>query len=120
MSKAPNNQSGALGEGIALQFLKNCGFEILHVNWRHKHWEVDVIMKDEGVLVFVEVKTRVSMLFGRPEQFVDRKKERNLIKAANNFIAQVRHEGDIRFDIVAIHLTEPVDIEHIKDAFWDY
>lgn len=113
-------QTGAFGEQQALLYLRSCGYQILAVNWRHRHWEVDIIMRDKDILVFVEVKTRSSVAFGLPEDFVDSKKEKNLFKLADAYISQFKHEGEIRFDIVSVLQGKKIEIEHIKDAFWQY
>ena len=72
---------------------------------------------DDAVLVFVEVKSRKSDLYGAPSEFVDDKKQRNLIQAADAYIALNNYEGEIRFDIVSVYL-ESNKVELIKDAFW--
>lgn len=113
-------ETGAYGERQALLYLQNCGYQILDVNWRYKHWEVDIIMKDSDILVFVEVKTRSSVAFGLPEDFVDTKKQKNLYRLADAYMHYVKHQGEIRFDIVSVMKGKKIEIEHIKDAFWQY
>ena len=83
---ANNLKSGKFGENLALSYLKNEGYDILAVNWRYKYWEVDIVAKDHFTLVFVEVKSRKSINFGEPSDFVDDKKQRNLIQAADAYI----------------------------------
>lgn len=112
--------TGTFGERQALIYLQNCGYQILDVNWRYKHWEADIIMRDRETLVFVEVKTRSSVAFGQPSDFVDARKEKNLFRLARVYMEHVRHEGDIRFDIISVIKGEKIEIEHIKDAFWQY
>lgn len=117
---ATKENIGVFGERQALMYLQNCGYQILDVNWRYKHWEADIIMKDRDILVFVEVKTRSNMAFGQPEDFVDIRKEKNLFKLADVYMQRVGHEGEIRFDIVSVIKGKKIEIEHIKDAFWQY
>lgn len=110
-------ESGKFGENFAVEYLKNSGYEILAVNWRYKYWEVDIIAKDLDVLIFVEVKSRKSSAFGAPSDFVDDKKQKNLLKAAEEYLALNNYIGEIRFDIVSVYLDSN-KIELIKDAFW--
>lgn len=114
---AENIESGIFGENLALEYLKAHGYVIHAINWRYKHWEVDIIASDEKTLVFVEVKSRKSNLYGNPSDFVDHKKQRNLIQAADAYIELNNCEGEIRFDIVSVYLGVN-KIELIKDAFW--
>lgn len=113
-------ETGNVGEQMALAYLQRCGYEILAVNWRFKRWEADIIAKEGDVLVFVEVKTRTSLAFGQPEEFVDHKKQRHLRYLAEAYIRQSRHQGDIRFDIISVYKQENPELQHIKDAFWHY
>lgn len=114
---AEHLDAGSRGEEWAVAHLREMGYEILFQNWRHKHWEVDIIAKDGDVLVFIEVKSRKSTAFGLPYEFVDRRKQQNLIKAADAFLESNSYFGDIRFDIVSVFLISK-KIELIKDAFW--
>lgn len=109
--------TGRNGEDKATAFLRSRGYTIRYRNYRYKRAEVDIIAEHNGVLVFVEVKTRTSDEFGYPEEAVTWKKERLLIAAAENYIYHTNWEHDIRFDIISITLgTTPV-IHHIEDAF---
>ncbi|MFD2598019.1 YraN family protein [Sphingobacterium corticis] len=113
-------ETGNFGEQQAQAYLQSCGYEILAVNWQYKHLEADIIMRDGAVLVFVEVKTRSSVSFGHPQEFVDEKKQERLFRLAEVYVDEVEHQGDIRFDIVSIISKNGLQIEHIKDAFWHY
>jgi putative endonuclease len=114
---AKHLEDGSNGERLAIDHLRNLGYQILHQNWRYRHLEVDAIAKDGDTLVFVEVKSRRSKAFGLPHEFVDWQKQKNLIQAAEAFLAKSTHLGEIRFDIVSVFLTTR-EIEVIKDAFW--
>lgn len=109
--------SGRYGEQLALNFICNEGYHILDRNWRYRYWEADIVAMDGGTLVFIEVKSRTSMAFGEPSDFVDWKKRRNLVKLAEAYIKMKNFQGEIRFDIVAVYL-ETKKIELIRDAFW--
>jgi len=118
MSK--HNDLGVKGEKIAQSYLKNNNYLILETNWRHGRAEIDIICKKEGILVFVEVKTRTSDYFGKPEEFVTKKKERLMFHAANEYMELVNHLWEIRFDIISILIDNSgnVDLNHFQDAFF--
>lgn len=117
---AKHLDTGKLGEVIACEYLEKKGYQIVHKGWRYKHLEVDIIIYDGPVLVFVEVKTRLKDTYGLPYEAVDWKKQRKLDRAANIYISQKKHEGDVRFDIVSvlINKVQNPEIIHIEDAFW--
>lgn len=104
----------------ARNLLKTKGYTILEANWRFHRAEVDLIAKDGEILVFVEVKTRSSDAFGKPEAFVDARKQRFLTEAASAYMEQIGHDWEIRFDVVSV-LANPgreVLLEHFEDAFF--
>jgi len=116
---AKHNETGKLGEEIALKHLKKGGYLILEINWRFNKYEIDIIAKEGDTLVVVEVKTRKSEAFGAPEVFVDRRKQRFLIKAINEYIKQKNMNNEVRFDIVSVIYDNGLEkTEHIKDAFY--
>lgn len=116
---ARHNDFGRWGEDLAVDFLQRQGMEILARNWRAGRAEVDILARDKDELVAVEVKTRGTDAFGRPEVFVSRKKIRLLTEAVNAYVEQTGWEGEIRFDIVAIvREGGKTRVEHIPDAFY--
>ncbi len=116
---AGHNQLGEEGEKVALGFLRNKGYEILETNWRSGREEVDIIAIEKHTLVIVEVKTRTSDYSGSPEEFVTKKKQRRLIKAANDYIEQKDFNGETRFDIISIIMKDGIEeIDHIEDAYY--
>ncbi len=118
---AEHNELGKKGEEIAMEFLRNKGFEILQHNWTYGKDEIDIIARDNEFLVMVEVKTRSSVHFGEPETFVSLKKQKFIIRAANEYILKTNFMGETRFDIIGIVITpEGHDIRHIPDAFYPY
>jgi len=119
---ADHNELGAVGEAIAVAFLEDKGYKIEVVNWKRRKLEVDIIAMYESILVFVEVKTRSNNQFGEPEEAVDSKKEKQLIKAASVYCYAHDYEAEIRFDIISITIEPTLDIRHFEDAFfpgWD-
>jgi putative endonuclease len=115
---AEHNELGKLGEELAVDFLEKNGYEILETNWTFQKAEVDIIALKAEVLAVVEVKTRSSIDFGLPQEFVKPKKIQLLVKAINEYITQNEIDVDVRFDIVAIHKeNNEFRLEYIEDAF---
>ena len=115
---ADHNELGKLGEEYAVVFLQKSGFEILETNWTFQKAEIDIIARKENVLAIVEVKTRSSIEFGLPQDFVKPKKIQLLVKAVNEYVITNDLEVTVRFDIIAIHKKDnEFIIEHLEDAF---
>ena len=108
---AQHNTTGRLGEKMALKYLSEKGFVILHQNWRHSHWEVDVIASLKQVLHFIEVKTRRTKKFGYPEDDVTKRKLANLINASEEFLFLYPEWKRIQFDILSISILQNVSVE---------
>jgi len=109
---------GAKGEELALDYLLNEGYELKYKNWRYGKDEIDIIMEIEDFIVFVEVKTRSTAFFGQPYEFVGRSKQKFMIRAANAYVDKYQQNKEIRFDIISIVSNQnETNIEHIADAF---
>jgi putative endonuclease len=118
---AAHNELGKLGEEMAVEFLRENGYEILITNYIFQKAEVDIIAKKENILAVVEVKTRSSIEFGLPQDFVKPKKIQLLVKAIDNFVVSNELEVEVRFDIIAIHKEKnEFKIEHLEDAFYHF
>jgi len=116
---AEHNLTGISGESMAAKYLVENGYRILHQNWRHSHWEVDIIAEKDGILHFFEVKTRRTKKFGHPEDGVDNKKIQNLINAAEEYLNQEPQWTRVQFNILAITMLkdEPVEYFLIEDVY---
>ena len=117
---AQHLELGRKGELIAKQHLEQQGYEILDENWTHGKAEIDLIAYKDKVIIFTEVKTRSGNGFGEPEDFVDNRKQRLLADAADEYIYLMDHQGEVRFDIIAILFRNENNykLNHIQDAFW--
>ena len=116
---ADHNDLGQLGEDLAVDFLQKNGYVILDRNWRFQKAEIDIIAQKATILAVIEVKTRSSLEFGLPQDFVKPKKIQLLVKAINEYVVRKDLEVTVRFDIMAIHYTNTkIDIEHIEEAFY--
>ncbi|MEN2398269.1 YraN family protein [Flavobacterium sp. MC2016-06] len=118
---AEHNELGKKGEELAVEFLQQDGYEILDRNWTFQKAEIDIIALKESVLAIVEVKTRSSLDFGLPQDFVKPKKIQLLVKAVNAYINYREIDFNVRFDIISIHKNgETFAIEHLTDAFYHF
>ncbi len=118
---ADHNDLGKLGEELSIEFLQKEGYEILETNWTFQKAEVDIIAQKENILAIVEVKTRSSLEFGLPQDFVKPNKIQLLVKAVNEYVVSNDIDFEVRFDIIAIHKEgKSFVIEHIKDAFYHF
>lgn len=117
---AKHNDLGFKGEMLAKEYLEQKGYEILDENWVHGKAEVDLIVYINKQIIFVEVKTRTSIAFGLPEDFVSEAKQKQMDLAAGEYIELMNHQGEIRFDIVSVLFDKQNNytIKHIEDAFW--
>lgn len=117
---AKHNDLGFKGEMLAKEYLEQKGYEILDENWVHGKAEVDLIAYINKQIIFVEVKTRTSITFGLPEDFVSEAKQKQMDLAASEYIELMNHQGEIRFDIVSVLFDKQNNytIKHIEDAFW--
>ena len=111
---AKHNVLGIEGEALAVQWLLNRDFVILHQNWRHSYYEVDIIAAKDSVLHFIEVKTRRNKKFGEPEESVDKKKMANLMKACAEFQYQFPQWKRVRYDILSI----TIDANGVAEYFF--
>ncbi len=93
---------GRRGEDRAASFLKTRGYKILARNFRVPCGEIDIVARDKGGLVFLEVKTRSSADFGYPEEAVDSVKLAHMEKAALCYIDRTEDNSPFRFEIVSI------------------
>lgn len=118
---AKHNDLGKLGEKKAVEFLEKEGYEILETNWTFQKAEVDIIAKKENTLAIIEVKTRSSLNFGLPQDFVKPKKIQLLVKAVNEYVISNDLDIEVRFDIIAVHKEgKSLVIEHLVDAFYHF
>ncbi|WP_158730368.1 MULTISPECIES: YraN family protein [unclassified Flavobacterium] len=118
---AEHNELGKLGEEMAVEFLQKEGYTILQTNYTFQKAEIDILAQKAGVLAVVEVKTRSSLDFGLPQDFVKPKKIQLLVKAVDAYVTQNDLDLEVRFDIIAIHKEDKsFVIEHFIDAFYHF
>ena len=110
-------KTGSLGEQLAVQYFEHLGYDILHKNWRHSHWEIDIIATKNNGLHFIEVKTKSSIKYGYPEETVSKKKIKNMINASEFYLFLSPQWQKIQFDILSITLKPTITYFLIEDVF---
>lgn len=115
---AEHIELGRNGEQEAARFLLNEGYEIVESNWRFKHEEIDLIVKRDRFLVFVEVKSRSSKDFGHPSEAVSKSKIDHLLEASNAYLEVHDLDIEVRFDVITVVFENGnSELEHFEDAF---
>ena len=109
-------KTGNLGENLAADYLTKKGFEIVARNYRFKRCEIDLIARRDNWTIFVEVKTRSSLSYGQPEEFVSAQQTQRIFEAAEEYIFSTNWHGHIRFDIVSVKLGRIPEVTHFEDA----
>lgn len=112
-----SREKGAIGEEIARQYLRHEGFTILAANFHACSGEIDIIAKEDKMIVFIEVKsTTKDTAFGDPLQWIPVWKQQRIIRAS---LAYLKTKGMIealmRFDVITIDQNKKVF--HVRDAF---
>jgi putative endonuclease len=115
---SPSQSFGFIQERIAECALEACGYRIADRNWRGGRGEIDLVAWDGGVLCFVEVRARTRSDYGWPDETVDRKKQRKIIRAALAYLCQFppKQLPMARFDVVSILEGEPTLIRNAFDC----
>lgn len=112
---------GNFGEEKASEYLEKQGISVLKRNYYSRVGEIDIIAKDGSTIVFVEVKTRLSKVYGTPAEFVDFRKQEKIIQTALYYLGN--DDIDMRFDVIEVMYKNVQDkmvvteINHIKSAF---
>ena len=118
---AQHNELGKKGEQLAVDFLLKKDYEIIERNYRFEKAEVDIIAQKDSILAIIEVKTRSTIDFGNPQDFVKPKQIKNLVKAVDEYITVNDLDVEVRFDIIAIVKEKSkYSIEHLEDAFYHF
>jgi len=115
---AKHYELGKKGEQLAKNYLIKKGYDIVKQNYHFQKAEIDIIAQKADTLVCVEVKTRSTDYFGDPQDFIDAKKIKLLVKAMDYYVIDNDLDVEVRFDIIAIiKYQNELKIEHIEDAF---
>ncbi len=111
---------GKTGEDLATAYLCKSRYSIIVRNYRTRYGEIDIIAEKNTIIIFVEVKTRKSSFLESPFSAVTIKKQKQISKVAQEYLAKNNlFDRDARFDVIAVTSHEPQkpQIEHLKNAF---
>jgi putative endonuclease len=108
--------TGAAAETLAAQYLMRQGLSIVARNFRTRAGEIDLIARDGGTLVFVEVRMRRAASHGGAVESITAQKRRRLVAAANGYLATLRREPPCRFDAILMRELDPGTIEWRRDV----
>jgi len=117
---SPSQAFGQSAEALAEQMLREKGYRILERNLRVAGGELDLIAKDQGVLVFIEVKARRGNQFGGAPYAITSRKKQQIIKLASCYLSQRGLSNqDCRFDVILVVGTNEhsPQLTHIEQAF---
>ena len=106
---------GTQGEADARAFLTGKGVKVLETNYRRPTGEIDIIARQGKTLLFVEVKRRSSLRYGRPAEAVNRQKQAHILRTAQLYLQEKRlTDAPVRFDVIEVL---PGEIRQIENAF---
>ena len=110
---------GNAGEIFAANYLERRGYKILAKNFRVRSAEIDIIAEIDGLIVFVEVKTRSDTKHGLPAEAVNFRKQQKIIQAAGVFLQDEKYfDAPCRFDVIEIYSNgSQFSARHIENAF---
>lgn len=118
----PEAALGRRGEDLAHRYLQKLGLNVVARNYRPNEGdsEVDIVARDGGTIVFVEVKSRATAEFGSPERAIDLDKQKSIVRAARTYAVRAGVPWcDIRFDTISVVFTQPPSIVHQQDSFFN-
>jgi putative endonuclease len=119
MTSLTRAEIGALGEQLAVDYLRSLGLRVVTRNWRCRYGELDVVAVDDaaGTVVFVEVKTRTTDQFGGVSEAVTPLKVRRLRRLAGLWLAtQPESWGAVRIDVIGVRIgrSRTPEITHVQ------
>lgn len=118
--KSLNKSKGDKGEIIAAEFLQKIGYKIIRTKFRRGRYEIDIIAESEnGVLNFIEVKTRFESKFGKPYEAVDRNKLKKIIEVSDFFLMNSNIDREKKFINYGIVSIEYIERSSIKLIFFE-
>ena len=108
---------GSDAEQLAVVYLQRHQLVLIEQNYRCRFGEIDLIMRDDAMLVFVEVRMRANDFFGGAAASITFAKQKKLLRAARHYIAGTNAEPACRFDVLLLSGSNGRDVKWIKNAF---
>ncbi|WIF94625.1 YraN family protein [Caminicella sporogenes] len=115
-----NKELGDLGEKLAVEYIEDKGYKIVEKNFRCKFGEIDIIAKNDNFYIFIEVKTRKSLNFGRPIESITKNKINHITKTIFYYLNKNNIKNyNIRIDAVEIIIKDLKNyiINHIPNIY---
>jgi putative endonuclease len=118
--KLTSHSLGKRAELCAENFYLKKGFLTLERNYRYGRAEIDLIVRNNNLLVFIEVKARTNKDFGLPENFISKAQQTRILKVAEQYIYLHNWVSNIRFDVIAISVNSHGQyfLEQFEDSFY--
>ena len=114
-------QIGKIGEDLATKYLSSSGYRILERNYRGKQGEIDIIATEKNKIIFVEVKARTNLKYGRPAEAVTKTKQIHIEQTAKYYVCKNKLENkQIRFDVVEVYLIAEKYKNSIEDEMEEF
>ena len=112
------HETGRIGEDISVKYLEQIGYTIIERNFECKQGEIDIIAKDKNEYVFIEVKTRSSVSYGKPKEAVDTTKKKHIYRSAEYYVYLKHLENEpVRIDVIEVYKKQgKFTVHHIKQA----
>ncbi|MEZ4969227.1 MAG: YraN family protein [Flavobacteriaceae bacterium] len=118
---AKHNEFGKKGEQLAVDYLTEKGYRVVHRNYRYLKAEIDIIARKGGILAIVEVKSRSSDYMQSIAETVTEAKIKRLVKATDYYVIANNLDVEVRFDIITIHKNgTKYNMEHLQNAFYHF
>lgn len=111
------NNTGAQAEQWAAQHLQRQGMKLVAQNYRGRFGEIDLIMQDDAVLVFIEVRLRRNADFGGAAASIDARKQQRIIRTAQQYLSSLARTPPCRFDVVLMDDALGQNVQWLKNAF---
>ena len=113
-----SHELGRIGENIIADYITKLGYKVVERNFECNQGEIDIIAKDKGELVFIEVKTRTDISYGEASEAVTNTKKRHLINSIKYYIYKQKLENQpIRIDVAEVYINKgKVKVNYIKQA----
>lgn len=117
-----SREKGNWGEEKAAKYLKHHGYRIVERNYRCRQGEIDIIAERNGLIIFIEVKTRKNSDYAEAREFVTTAKQQRVIIAAQHWLQENSCEKQPRFDVIEIYAPDGensrnIKINHLENAF---
>ena len=109
---------GKFGEDEAVKYLEKKGYKILDRNFSCKRGEIDIVALDKNEIVFIEIKSRVSLKYGLPSEAVTKNKLKHIYKTAEYYLYIRNLENqDTRIDVIEVYIkNKNIIINHLKQV----